>query len=250
MQRQNGISIDLSSTECVPRRSGQTPISCNECISCSAVFHQLQTGIKKLPLGEDSVKNPVELTQQLYVVFPSAVLDSAESFRGVQNALSFASCPVLQSARIHIDPALSVRIRDASGEEGPTQTASFPQNSSQHEQIWELNPFGVYSLELFARNEDDMETTERSIDGRFFDGEAFLIDNRDDGGTFVLELSRHHLSTNTVSTHDVSSVCLLQSFPWAIRVWMHTLQVWKDNQVRQQFLNVVCPSIASLYIRS
>ena len=214
------------------------------------VFHQLQTGIKKLPLGEESVKNPVELTQELHVVFPSVVLDSAESFRAVQNTWSFASCPVLDAAQIHIDPALSLCIRDAFSQDRTTQIPSSSQNNSQREQIWELNPFGVYSLESFARDGDDLEKTEGNVDGRFFDGEAFLIDIRDDSGTFVLQLSRHHLPTNTLFADDVSTVCLLQSFPWAIRVWMHTLQVWKDSHVRQHIFKAARLSIASLYFRS
>lgn len=132
---------------------------------------------------------------------------------------TFGSCPVAASASISIETgaALALRVFD--------HGAVYPPSTVREGRI-ELNPHGEYAL-VSVPSTDPLTVDNPDRSGSRFEGVTYLIGARGDHGTFVLDLGR------TDRYLPVETLCIVQSFPWIIRAWLHTMKLTVNNKVTQ-----------------
>eukprot|EP00210_Caulerpa_lentillifera_P001617 g1555.t1 len=183
------------------------------------VFHGMHTRIMK-----SNEYGALILSQKIEVVFKAHVLKKETKFRNLLSAESFASCPVADSARLFIHEKLPISLNHP-----PGQQSSIPGfGNFTHYEI--NNPLKDYNLTL-SGNLDRIMNFEGSRYG--FGGQSYLTGSRGNDGILIIELKFQSPSSSK------QIVCLLQPFPWVIRVWFHSLKFKIDGEevtnIKQKF---------------
>lgn len=163
-------------------------------------------------------KAGLRLIQTLEVVFH----DPFTTLSGSSFWSAFHPCPCADSTHLYLDPSLPLRLKDASIQ---SVLANIFQESSWD--VVKLNADRIFILESTPAKMIPLSQIEIKEEG--FMGMTYLMNDYGIGATFVMDLRRQDVLNQGQDRNE--TLCVLQSFPWPIRVDLYTLEIFADNEV-------------------